>query len=72
MSDIKRGPGRPPLPVDQKPTMFAIRLRPEASQILRSLSDRFGQSYPTVITAALRDLQKKIDEIDRTVIDDTV
>jgi hypothetical protein len=52
--------------------MFAIRLRPEAAQILRSLSDRFGQSYPTVITAALRDLQKKIDEIDRTVIDDTV
>lgn len=70
---IKRGPGRPPLAPEDRPTMFAIRLKPDAAALLRQLSDRYGQSYPTVITAALRDLERKISEIDRTAgIDDTL
>jgi predicted transcriptional regulator len=65
MSDVKRGPGRPPLPADQKPIMFAIRLRPDAATRLRELSKRYSQSYPTIIDAALKIMSDKIDAQDR-------
>jgi hypothetical protein len=45
--------------------MFAVRLHPTDAARLRRLTARFGQSQPTVISAALKIMESQIEAQDR-------
>lgn len=58
---IKRGRGRPRL-YDDKAIMVSIRLGPADRELLKELSKRTKQSQSRVIAAAIRMVEKALNE----------
>lgn len=62
----KRRRGRPRL-YDEKAIMVSIRLGPADREMLKNLSKRTGQSQSRLIAAALRSVEKMLDDQERQV-----